>query len=384
MENIVYIGQFNDACGYANASRMLLRTFYNNGFTNENLKICSLNFEKENFASQEDNKLINYFHIKEQDEFLKKPYKVIYHLCPHLINSLPYKDILEKSKENINFVYWECDSIPYIWKQQYDSGIFKKILTACDWNKDVFSKETNIPTYVYRQPLQIKKLNKLEDNIFRIFSMSQWTYRKGFDILLKAYCQEFFDNTDTELFIKTYRYETLKGADINSEKNAILEEAKRYKNSVMHYSNHASSKILIKTGFVSEEEISSYYAKSNVFCLPTRGEGFGLTIAQAALNGVPCIVPNIGGHVDLFDKSDNNLVNSKYEFVTNLNGIYSKDMRFIETDIQDLRKKLRYFYELWKNNKQKLEEIGTKTREYAEKVLDEKQNFSSLLDVINK
>ena len=44
---IVYIAQFNDACGYASASRKLLRSFKKFGFSNEELKIYPINFEKQ-------------------------------------------------------------------------------------------------------------------------------------------------------------------------------------------------------------------------------------------------------------------------------------------------------------------------------------------------
>ena len=66
----------------------------------------------------------------------------------------------------------------------------------------------------------LEKKQKFEK--FKIFSMSQWQHRKGFDILLKAYYQEFFDQEDVELFIKTYRAETSHGADHEFEKKIIV------------------------------------------------------------------------------------------------------------------------------------------------------------------
>jgi glycosyltransferase involved in cell wall biosynthesis len=383
MNKIVYIGQFNDAAGYASAARSLLKTLAKDGVTPKTLKILPLNFENRNFASAEETKLINSYALSENDPFLQGDYKVLYHLCPHLINvSSTSERILKNSKENINMVYWEADKIPEPWLKTYKTGLFKKIIVACHWNREVFEKETGIPTYIYRPSMEINKTGAGKQEIFRIFSMSQWIYKKGFDILIKAYCQEFFDNTDTELFIKTYRHETLKGAKSETEKNIILQEAKQYKNSIFNYSKNPSCKIAIKTGYVDEREIQEYYEKSSIFCLPTRGEGFGLTIAQAALSGLPCLVPDLGGQKDLVDPALNTLINSRMEYVSNLNGLYGKDMKHVEADISSLREKMRYFYNLWKNDREALENIGQETKKYTKKLLDEKYNLNSLLKAL--
>jgi phosphatidylinositol alpha-1,6-mannosyltransferase len=43
------------------------------------------------------------------------------------------------------------------------------------------------------------------------------------------------------------------------------------------------------TGVVSDEELEAIYATSDVYAMPSRGEGFGLVFAEAMAHGLPCI-----------------------------------------------------------------------------------------------
>jgi phosphatidylinositol alpha-1,6-mannosyltransferase len=43
------------------------------------------------------------------------------------------------------------------------------------------------------------------------------------------------------------------------------------------------------TGEVADAELSALYATSDLFAMPSRGEGFGLVFAEAMASGLPCI-----------------------------------------------------------------------------------------------
>lgn len=388
MENIIYIGQFKDASGYGNAARgylYLLDKFLNK--EKYNLKTISLNFEKQDFRNNKDINLIEKYELNDWQKFSNNnKYTVIVHGLPNycsidLVNSLlNNKNCLLK----INLVAWETDNLPIHWKKIYNSNIYNRIGVFSKWNQKIFSDHTSLPVYLI--PHAIYDFYNLEKSFnnktFNIFSMSQWSHRKGFDILLKAYYQEFFNNTDVELFIKTYRNETLAGSSETSEKDKIIQDITKIKNSITHYGQLPNCKVSLKTGVVDNEEIKSYYDKATVFCSPTRGEGFGMTIAQAALSGIPCVVPSLGGHIDYLNPDTTYWVDCSFEPLYELPySIYSScDMNFVEPSLSSTRKQLRKAYNDWKS--EKLLNIATESRKYSLSFLDEQKIFKNFMEIL--
>lgn len=388
MKNIIYVGQFKDASGYGNAARgylYLLDKYLDK--KHYNLKTISLNFEKQDFRNNKDIALIEKYELSDWQEFSNNnKFIVIIHGLPNycsieaINNLLNHKNCILK----VNLVAWETDNLPISWKNIYDSRIYDRIGVFSKWNYKTFSNHTKLPVHLI--PHAIYDYYNLEktfnNNIFNIFSMSQWSHRKGFDVLLKAYYQEFFSNTDVELFIKTYRNETLANSSDDSEKEKIIQDITKIKNSISHYGKLASCKVSLKTGVVSNDEIKNYYDKATVFCSPTRGEGFGMTIAQAALSGIPCIVPSLGGHIDYLNPDTTYWVDSSFEPLYDLPySIYSScDMNFVEPSLSSTRKQLRKAYNDWKSGK--LSTIATESRKYSLSFLDEQKIFKNFMEIL--
>ncbi len=396
MQNILFIGQFTDAAGYANASRSYLRLLDKYlDHSKFNLKIFTIRFERDNYATEEEREIFKKYELtsSEVKTFCQNS-KYTTFLCglPNYYyidnEQFPLKYIFDNENciKSVNCVFWETDVVPQMWVDVYKQGIFDKIVVACDDNKKVFSSQLGIQTDVVRTPIYDSGTNssRVEDGIFRILSISQWQYRKGFDILVRAYCQEFFNQEDTELLIKSYRAETAAGSDPSAEKQAVINDIIKYKESCISYGKLPTSKIVFVSGFIDRLEIKKLYEKSDVFCLPTRGEGFGLTIAQAAASGLPCIVPELGGHIDFLDKESNFFIQSRYEPAYNMPFTFysAKDMNLIEPSLGDTRKKMREAYNLWKNNK--LMDMGKTSKEFTMSFLSEEHNFNLLLGAINE
>ncbi len=53
------------------------------------------------------------------------------------------------------------------------------------------------------------------------------------------------------------------------------------------------------TGSVSEADKAAYLSRSDVFCLPSDHEGFGLVFVEAMSLGTPVISTNVGGQTDI-------------------------------------------------------------------------------------
>jgi phosphatidyl-myo-inositol dimannoside synthase len=54
-------------------------------------------------------------------------------------------------------------------------------------------------------------------------------------------------------------------------------------------------------GAVDDRELANLYANSDIFALPSRGEGFGLVLAEAMERGVPCIASSLDAGCEVVD-----------------------------------------------------------------------------------
>jgi glycosyltransferase involved in cell wall biosynthesis len=385
--NVVYAAQFNDASGYGSCAREYLKLFdkYNKTF---NLFVLPVNFEKQNYASEEEQALIDKYSIKNIHEFLStnKDYIYLHHLLPSLMTDkngqLSLADFLNNASTKINMVAWETDRLPKPWVQIYKTGRFDKIITFCQYTKDAILKDLNIPLSVIPHILDVSPQEKIfNTDKFKLFCMSQWGQRKGFDILIKTFFNTFFDNPDVELIIKTYKNETV-GSSLNLDRELIIAEATKYKTEVTRYGDQPKCKLKIIPSFLTKEEVNNLYRTSDVYISTTRGEGFGLTIAEASIMGLPLIVPNKGGHIDCIDITSNYCFDVIEQPCFGMGSLLysSVDMNNYEPLIQSVSEKMKEAYNDWKLNK--LQNVSEHNKKYTAKELNQQQIFDKFMEVI--
>lgn len=76
---------------------------------------------------------------------------------------------------------------------------------------------------------------------------------------------------------------------------ADLNEEQRIKNLIGK--NHLQQRVIL-TGFVPDEEIEDHYLLADVFVMPSKGEGFGISFIEAAACGCRSITGNMDGSTD--------------------------------------------------------------------------------------
>ncbi len=142
-------------------------------------------------------------------------------------------------------------------------------------------------------------------------------------------------------------------------------------------------------GFISNENMAWLYDKSDLFALLSRGEGFGLTIAEALSQEKPVMISAEGGHIDYVEDQAAFYVDGMWDTCTFSVPPYESDGDWFIPSVKSARKQLRKAYNIWKESPSDLHKMGEKGRKYIQesgeynKYSVGKKMFNSLKDVFS-
>jgi len=176
--------------------------------------------------------------------------------------------------------------------------------------------------------LEPKPLNHYLGHGFRFLHISSCFPRKGVDALLLAYAKAFNNQDNVTLIIKTF-------PNPHNTIEAQISEVKK--------SYHNIGQIILINEDLPEEAVVSLYKEAHAFVAPSRGEGFGLPLAEAMLFDLPVITTNYSGQTDFCNSGTAWLCD--YSFVraqTHFNLYHSY---WAEPDVNHLAMLMREVYE---------------------------------------
>lgn len=253
---------------------------------------------------------------------------------------------------------WEFGAIPREWY------IPMKYWVDEIWVYSSYNKESYVRSGIPESKIHVISLGvdenvfnpdvealTLQPSSFRFLFVGGTIGRKGIDILLDAYLNEFTADDDVCLFIKDTGTQTFyKG--ITLEK-MILEAMTDPKNPQIVYMDKQ----------FSEPELAELYKACDCLVHPYRGEGFGLPIAEAMACGIPVIVPDKGSCQDFCTEETAFLVPSKEvslseKRVGNLETVNFPWWLYI--DSKDLQQVMRFAYD----NRTLVKEKGKKATQH--------------------
>lgn len=390
---LVYIGQYRDSSGCGVAARSYIKalhTYVSESSVDMDLKLYAPVAERSTFQNNIQD-LIDIYEFKSDEEinsFMSEPYTVVWHIPSVMAMTSDFhfgtppgcspslRKLLVNAEKNIPLVVWETDKIPKDWTNLYDYHRPSKIIVPSDWCQEVVKNSVpGMPCDVIPHVIHdTKSDNKTKLNLpvdlsdkFVILSMSQWNNRKGFDKLIRAYAAEFRNHEDTVLLIKTYGSLMHTSEEHKQkEKQQIFNLAKQLKSTLNFdlHDNHQGPALAIISDYLPKEQINWIYDNASVSSLLTRGEAFGFTIAESLINEVPVVVSNTGGHLDYICKDSIFPVNGMMDMCLEPYPPYCVEGQWFEPNIRSAQEQLREAYNLWKDNPQKLKEMGKKGREY--------------------
>ena len=171
---------------------------------------------------------------------------------------------------------------------------------------------------------------------FKFLHVSSAFPRKGIDVLLKAYAQAFTQADDVTLILKTFPNPH---NDIEQQIEAIQKE------------NPNIAEILLINEDLEEAKVVWLYQNTHCLVAPSRGEGFGLPMAEAMLFHLPVITTGFGGQTDFCTEETAWLID--YAFAKAKTHLSSFDSYWVEPDTDDLTRLLQEQLELSDEEKRK-------------------------------
>ena len=149
---------------------------------------------------------------------------------------------------------------------------------------NMISKVTDKPVYYYPHHIDVDSFppldleRKMREKSFNVLFVGQNTIRKGLADAVTAYSRVLSDVSDTSMIVKAHN---LSKIDEPAE-NIIFRISSQNSNQPRH-------SIYLIDEDLSRENMLLLYKNSSIVIHPSRGEGFGLVLAEAMSSGLPCI-----------------------------------------------------------------------------------------------
>ncbi len=159
---------------------------------------------------------------------------------------------------------------------------------------------------------------------FKFLFVGSLTERKGIDILLSAFGEEFSDEEDVCLVVRDDMTDV-------TERNEEIREKINSLNSVIYYGEEL-------------EDLPGLYTGADCFVYPFKAEGFGIHVLEAMSSQLPVIVTNGGGPLDYCNHGNSYLLNAEWvDTEDNMNEMHElvDNVYRFEPDKEHLKKLMR-------------------------------------------
>ncbi len=202
----------------------------------------------------------------------------------------PYTDGMIGAVNAIHCYGWEESSFPAEYVASFNRDL-DVITVMSTYVRDVLVQNgVTVPVEVVGLGAdhilegRAESVSCFERDRFHFVHVSSCFPRKGADVLVDAFCREFRRGEKVSLVIKTF-------ANPHNEVEKIVAEAFR------RFPDHARIEIVFDS--YSPGQMRALLEGASCLVAPSRGEGFGLPVAEAMLLGTPVIATIHGGHADL-------------------------------------------------------------------------------------
>ncbi|TVR52200.1 MAG: glycosyltransferase [Puniceicoccaceae bacterium] len=189
---------------------------------------------------------------------------------------------------------WEESLVPHEWVQQFNRHLDCIFAASSFTKKALADSGVQVPIINYGHGAEHSLTNPEPIDLppnpgFRFLHLSSCFPRKGIDVLVRVFTETFEPDDGVQLLIKTF----------SNPHHQMTEE-------LSHLRTRKGNRpdVILLEGDMSPGQIASLYQESDCLAMPSRGEGFGLPVAEGFLAGKPAIVTGYGGLMDFCDSEN--------------------------------------------------------------------------------
>ena len=276
-------------------------------------------------------------------------------------------ELLPGAKYHIGRTMFETDRLPLDWVRR--CNLMDEIWVPTEFNRKTFiesgvesRKVVVIPGAVDESHFDPQKheIAVLPNRAaFNFLSVFEWIWRKGWDVLLKAYFNEFGPEDDVCLYLRTYEINCPDGEAKAVLTTRVLECARD-----LGLSPDRLPRFEILADQVAYQELPSLYRAAQCLVAPSRGEGWGRPHHEAMMMGVPVIGTNWSGNTEFMSEENSYLLDYQVTPVKGVEsafGIYDGH-EWAEPSMEHLQQLMRRAF-------QSPDEVATKGRLAREQML---------------
>lgn len=306
---IRFVGYALDATGYGEFARLVLRALHGAGH-DLSLDILSMRGEpSERFGAAGE--LVTSLPMARGSGFTGD----LQILC-----SLPtsFDRARVSSVTRVGYTMAERDCVPSHWAEACNR--LSGLLVPSRSSREAFRRSgVTVPIEVLPPPFFVEELAPFP-KIFTFASVFDWAHpHKDPKALFRAYYEEFTEADPVSLAVKTFR---------SSSEHAFF-DLREWKAA---YGGASPARVRLTVGSWSSEEMRKFYQEASAVVACHRGEGFGLSMWEAAAHGRAVIATGHGGATELFEPDEAFLVD------------YDRNGTWAETNVASLRKRMREAY----------------------------------------
>ena len=214
----------------------------------------------------------------------------------------------ETSLYTIGRTMFETDRIPTGWAKRLNK--MDEIWVPSQFHLGTFTKDGPLDTKlnVLGEPVdtdffnpttagknfRFPDLDKNKDKI-KFLSVFKWEKRKGWDVLLKAYFNEFHKNDRVVLYLLSNAFHST--SDFQGE-------IEKYIKNVLKLSIEDLPSIYVLKSGIPQNLMPTLYNSVDALVQPSRGEGWGRPHCEAMASGLPIIATNFSGTTEFINEEN--------------------------------------------------------------------------------